>query len=661
MDCIDDRDISIRLKALELGAGMVTSENLVTVVERLLQQLHDTPTSTGTADKSQDHVLNVEPAANSDDEDPEESLHNTADRRVDSPALHSEYSLTLIRQIIKICSRDTYANIVDFEWYLEVLLRLIRLVSSSPPKSQDQQLQFSWAEDIASVIGWELRNVAVRVSTVRTDAVMAAYSLMNIYASDNSLTPSVTGGGGVMTSVVWLVGEYHSCVGASHITLDPFIHPRVHLLPSVAICAYLQAIPKVLSAMVSPQLDWNLERQTMMSLLAARVIHFLDPLTTNPNIEVQERSVEILELMRVIFQAISSHGLDNVSGPLLLTTVMPQLFTGFDLNPVAPTAQRKVPLPAALDLEKSVHGDLSTLLRRADQISCHRSEAAEIESFYHQPPSRKATNTTAIDALTCLGSEPSSYQQTEDDLQEYDSLSRKRVQRRERNKEDPFYIGNENVPSRTSTPFHSILTNINGEDVDVDSIPIMDLDLGDEGPIADSSGMDIRRPRRKRPKEVHVAQDETIEIEDLRMDEGETQPTVPVEHTSLRQQTSQRYLLQVDSSGLGALSFGGDTGSPDLIEVKRQEAQDIEMAKALAEVERLRLEMQRASERIEATDGTPAEGTLVKVKKKKKKKPLGEEITGKEEEQGRQDSEAVPIAKRKRKKKKAGLPQREVG
>ena len=44
------------------------------------------------------------------------------------------------------------------------------------------------------------------------------------------------------------------------------------------------------------------------------------------------------------------------------------------------------------------------------------------------------------------------------------------------------------------------------------------------------------------------------------------------------------------------------------------------MQRALAEVERHRLEMQRASERIQVSDGTPADGTLVMKRKKKKSK-----------------------------------------
>ena len=39
LECIDSPDISIRIKALDLVGGMVSSENLVSIVSRLMKQL----------------------------------------------------------------------------------------------------------------------------------------------------------------------------------------------------------------------------------------------------------------------------------------------------------------------------------------------------------------------------------------------------------------------------------------------------------------------------------------------------------------------------------------------------------------------------------------------------------------------------------------------
>ena len=669
MGCIDDPDISIRLQALDLGAGMVNSDNLVTVVERLMQQLRNAPLSTKTADDARSNTLGVEPAADSDGEDPEETLKPTTEQQDDSPALPAEYRVTIIRQILEICSKDTYANVVDFEWYIDTLVQLVKLVpvaiqSSSEFQGGDGRNQ-SQEADVGSAIGWELRNVAVRVSTIRSEAVRAASSLLAISKSDNSALSS--GGQGVLTFAAWVVGEYSDSSALSYAALDSLIHPKAHLLPSLVICAYLQAIPKALVSAVSYELsDWSSERKTMVSLLVARITHFLEPLTTHPNLEVQERSVEFLELMRITSQAITSHSVENDDGPLLLTRAIPQLFTSFELNPVAPTAQRKVPLPDNLDLDTPINKDLAGLLQRADQDFSLDTEAAEFESFYNQRPTQKTTSGLASDKLPAFEPEPepSSYQQTEFSLSDADVLLRKRNERRERNKDDPFYIGNDDVSSGTSTPFHDILRSTNGEDVDVDSIPIMNLDLGDQGLMTDSSSMDTRKQKRKRPRKVHIAKDENIDHEDSGKDQnvGVTNPQ------QRAKDKAKKSLLQVDSSGLSSFSLNSSETTVGQLDIEKQEAQDTEMAKALAEVERLRLEMQRASERIQATDGTPAEGTLVKKKKKKKlKNPVGEPMAQDEEtshiepQQGPQDAEDTPVVKKKKRKRKPAISNPEDG
>lgn len=669
MGCIDDPDISIRLQALDLGAGMVNSDNLVTVVERLMQQLRNAPLSTKTADDARSNTLGVEPAADSDGEDPEETLKPTTEQQDDSPALPAEYRVTIIRQILEICSKDTYANVVDFEWYIDTLVQLVKLVpvaiqSSSEFQGGDGRNQ-SQEADVGSAIGWELRNVAVRVSTIRSEAVRAASSLLAISKSDNSALSS--GGQGVLTFAAWVVGEYSDSSALSYAAMDSLIHPKAHLLPALVICAYLQAIPKALVSAVSHELsDWSSERKTMVSLLVARITHFLEPLTTHPNLEVQERSVEFLELMRITSQAITSHSVENDDGPLLLTRAIPQLFTSFELNPVAPTAQRKVPLPDNLDLDTPINKDLAGLLQRADQDFSLDTEAAEFESFYNQRPTQKATSGLASDKLSAFEPEPepSSYQQTEFSLSDADVLLRKRNERRERNKDDPFYIGNDDVSSGTSTPFHDILRSTNGEDVDVDSIPIMNLDLGDQGLMTDSSSMDTRKQKRKRPRKVHIAKDENIDNEDSGKDQniGVTNPQ------QRAKDKAKKSLLQVDSSGLSSFSLNSSETTVGQLDIEKQEAQDTEMAKALAEVERLRLEMQRASERIQATDGTPAEGTLVKKKKKKKlKNPVGEPMAQDEEtshiepQQGPQDAEDTPVVKKKKRKRKPAISNPEDG
>lgn len=679
MNCIDDPDVSIRLQALDLGAGMVNINNMVDVVERLMQQLHNAPTATRSVDHGRSHAAGVEPAADSEGENPEETLQPTADPQDETTALPAEYKSTIIHRILDMCSKDTYSNITDFEWYIDILIQLVKLVPpsgrSTPElyESSGGSLRNSPPEkeaDPFSAIGCELRNIAVRVSTVRTEAVKAANSLLSVSGSGGFFALRSAGGEGILTFVAWIVGEYVDDSVSSYHSLDSLVHPKAQSLSPVVICAYLQAIPKVLTSIVSQRLlDWSSEHKTMMSLLVARVIHFLEPLAMHPSLEVQERSVELLELMRVASQAVISHGLENDHGPLLLTRAMPQLFTGFELNPVAPTAQRKVPLPNNLDLAAPINKNLPRLLLLADQGPLAESEAVEFGYFYNKRPIPRVAVGPVLDTLPFLGPESSSsYQQSGDSIPDSDAYMRKRSERWARNKDDPFYIGKDDLSSGTSTPFHDILRSANGEDVDVDSIPIMKLDLGDKIPTADGPDMGTRRQKLKRRKKFDIAKDENIELEDPGVAQSGTASVGTMNDTNPFQRAHDKIkksLLQVDSSGLGSFSLNTSGSAAEHLDIERQAAQDADMTKALAEVERLRLEMQRASERIQATDGTPAEGTLVKKKKKKKlKQPAGDL----EDQYGNpyaeindgpirdsQDAEAVPVMKKKKKKRKPAI------
>ena len=629
MSCIDDPDISIRLQALDLGAGMVSSASLVGVVEQLVRQLRNSPTSSGISDDEGAHATGVQPAADSDGEDPEEALKPTKGFSTDPPALPVGYRINVIRQILQMCCKDMYTNIADFEWYIEILVQLIKLApvtirsshtfTGTGPAEEDEK---NIPEDsIYHAIGYELRNVAVRVDTVRAGVVQAASALINISGGFSSFVASSPGRVSVLQYAAWIVGEYVEYCVDVQATADALLRVTADALPLDALCAYLQAIPKVFACMVSQQpLMWNQERKSITSLLLARIIHFLEPLSTHPNLEIQERAVGILELMRIASQAIVNEDDTDGQAPLLLTRVFPELFSGFELNPVAPSAQRKVPLPDGLDLDMPINDTLSSTLRKVDYDTLDDAHSFQLKSYKKKsipqsPPGLALPTSPMYDP-------EDSYQQAGEGSSDLAALTRKRMMRREKNRDDPFYIGGEDISSGTSTPFHDILKSSNGEVMDVDSIPIMTLDLGEPKGIADHSDAEMKQPQPRRPSRVHVIKDENIEIDSVEQDVSQTISATPTSNLLRHMRDKgKKSLLEVNSNNLGsffltsdakdvALDSEGNGGS--LVD------HDSQMAKALAEVEILRLGMQRASERVQASDGTPAEGTLVKKKKKGK-------------------------------------------
>jgi AP-3 complex subunit delta-1 len=624
LDCIDDPDISIRLRSIDLVVGMVNNDNLTDIVDRLMRQLRSSPLATAADDSSNDHsgFARIEPTAESDDEDLEASLRPAERRPQHPPPLPDDYRTGVIRRILDICSRDTYANIVDFEWYIDVLTQLVRHAPVAPVNRIDsaEDTPAEGHADASNSIGAELLNVAVRVKSVRPAATRAAESL--VAASREHRT---NGSIGFLHSVVWIVGEYAHYLASAEETLTSLLHASVSNLPPKVLGIYLQAIPKVLAYLNGSEgLLWTAERKTMTSLRMARVIYFYEPLTKHPHLEIQERAVEFLELLRLASEAVSVQPVKvqediDPDPPLLLTQAIPSLFDGLELNPVAPSAQKKVPLPDGLDLNQPINPNLDGLLQVSDFNVIQDAEYAEFELFYHE----RVQATADRDFIKKKGQDRSddlpSYQQVSGEpYMEPDVVARRKAERRERNRDDPFYIGNDAYSSGSSTPLHSILKSSNDGEVDIDSIPIMKLDLGErDGQTGDT--LKAQKPKKFQARQlVEIAGDDNIDysvstsesIEDPNPNMGGGSRLLP--------NKGKKSLLQVDSSGIGSFSLEGNASTLD---VEQQQREEEEMAKAMRDVERLRLEMQRASERVQAAN---PQGTLVKKKKKKAPKGTGE-------------------------------------
>jgi AP-3 complex subunit delta-1 len=286
---------------LDLVVDMVNSENLTAIVGRLMRQLRNAPIASTVDDPTNDRgrIAGMVPYAESDDSDAEESLRPHEQKSDQPPPLPEDYRVSVIRRILEMCSRDTYSNISDFDWYIDVLVQLVRVSPSTKGSAAEEEEEAEHDGDVGCGIGRELQNVAIRVKSVRSEAVDAAQSLVLIDRRDQMFPASGNGGLGVLDYAGWLVGEYATYLTKPEPIMDSIMHPTTQQLPAKTVAIYLQALPKVFSSMASnDQISWTAGRKILMSLLMTRIIHFLEPLSTHPNLEVQERAVEYLELMR---------------------------------------------------------------------------------------------------------------------------------------------------------------------------------------------------------------------------------------------------------------------------------------------------------------------------------------------------------------------------
>lgn len=664
MGCLDDPDISIKMQALELVSGMVDGENLQAVVNRLMKQL---ATSATAAEAANGHL---------DDEQTDLEQRLVPDKRgSENTPLPDEYRHEIITRILDMCSHNTYANITDFEWYIEILVHLIRHLPAATTITSSR----GQADDDASLgfrVGEQLRDITVRVKELRLETTRAAETLVLLSNRVIAYPKHGTGQSPVIKSAAWICGEFADYLSNPYEVLNSLIHESSESFNPSTLAIIIQAVPKVLSQIaLSANQEWNLSRGTTMSLLLARTTEFLEKLSSHPNLEVQERSVEFLELLRLASEALSTQSASGNHAPLLMTSAIPSLFTGMDLNPVSAVAQKKVPIPEDLDLDAPINPDLPSILQ-ASQIADHVDNPDDIfHSFYHErQPVHAMTSLQPSPAAALLESpsesDPISYQSAPESPA---TLARRKAERLARNKDDPFYI----APSGDSSPrFHDIISKSNGdEELDVDSIPIIDLQIDHSQTTASNPGVrgtqddPERAARRKKPvRKFVVAADETLDEEGgaSRLSQSASNPTylsaTPRVNRprSLSPQTQPRTnastrptrnLLTVDSSTLESLSLegGGETES----EVLRREAEELEMAIALREVEKKRLEMQREVERQRTVlgEGVEAEGTVVRRKKKKRAKVGDGESEAVDKDVEGEGGERQEKKKKKKKKK----------
>lgn len=644
--CLDDPDVSIRLQALELATGMVSSDNLQNVVDRLMRQLTNSP--------DEDSLAPNGAHEDEDNTDLEQKL--VADKRSSElPPLPNEYRFEIINKILDMCSFETYTNITDFEWYIDTLVKLIRqLPAKSPDLSSNSK---DGTSSLATRVGSQLLDITVRVKELRPEAVRAVESLVLISSRSSLFAAHGNGQNELLKAAGWICGEYTSFLTSPYEVINSIVHDVTHDLSAATITTFVQAVPKIFAYITElANKEWNASRKGTLALMLGRITTFLETLSSHPNLEVQERSVEFLELLKLGSEALSNQPDDATEAPLLLIHALPELFEGAEFNPVSAAAQKKVPIPDDLDLDTPVNDDLNRILQSsqlADIDDDKDEDETHFTSFYYEREVQVPTILQPSNQPHYIESdddEPVSYQQA---TESPETKARKKAERAARNRDDPFYIpGGGHTPSNEMS---SILSK-DQDPLDVDAIPIVDLKI-DVSQL--SSRPEVEKAKRKPKKKFVVAADETIEpsADQLSTSFSDKRAARPISRTlsnnsgtssSVPAARSRKNLLSVDSSNLGAFSLTDDAHQRghSQLDIEKRLAEEAEMAAALKEVERKRLELAREEERArtQVAEGVDEEGTVVKRKKKKKTKPTAEE--------GAVDENGAEVVKKKKKKKK---------
>ncbi|XP_028168613.1 AP-3 complex subunit delta [Ostrinia furnacalis] len=322
--CLDDKDESIRLRALGLLYGMVSKKNLMEIVKKLMVHME----------------------------------------RAEGTLYRDE----LLTRMIEICSQNNYQHVVDFEWYVTVLAELTEMETSAKH---------------GAIIAAQLTEVGARVADVRAFAARECAALCARAAA----APPGPASREVLYAAAYVLAEYCEEEDVMREAISPLVvcaGVGGGQMRARAVCAH--AALKLASRLLL-RYEQRGDRDAALSVLRESVAG-MRPLLCSEDMEVQERAHNAHALLALVLRRLNpedsvlepatsqatddgplvdhdtSNGLDietngedlndeetskGFSGGLIQE--LADLFDG-ELKPVAPKAQKKVPMPADLDLDQ---------------------------------------------------------------------------------------------------------------------------------------------------------------------------------------------------------------------------------------------------------------------------------------------------------------------
>ncbi|EEB12096.1 AP-3 complex subunit delta-1, putative [Pediculus humanus corporis] len=239
LQCLDDKDESIRLRALDLLYGMVSKKNLMEIVKKLMVHM----------DKAEG----------------------------------TSYRDQLLSKIIQICSQNNYQHITNFEWYVSVLVDVTRMEGSQK----------------GPLIADQMMDVALRVKAIRGFCVEQMSLLLEnaqIIAGSGCSSSNMTQ---VLYAAAWICGEFASELPNPRTTLEALLNGKgVTNLPGHIQAVYIQNILKIFSLLFTKGNESGDLKQ--VTELCELICDKLPEYVSSADLEVQERASSALHLMKFV-------------------------------------------------------------------------------------------------------------------------------------------------------------------------------------------------------------------------------------------------------------------------------------------------------------------------------------------------------------------------
>lgn len=312
LECLEDPDITIRYRAVDLLCGVINKKNVRNIVHRLMRQVKNSET---------------------------------------------EYKNHLVERIISSCSADNYANVSNFKWYLQILIDMTEVKGI----------------EHGTLIASQMMDVMIRVKSIRSFGVSEMVKLLSasFILGESTATSNIFE---VLYAASWTVGEFirESEEDHKHV-IESLMSDTCTMLPARIQACYIQAIAKVYAA-AAGQLTAATSSNGQHSDKNGSVDSELAVIDAALNDDTHEHRLQrIMELRTAILGGVEKlwgqsadveiqervftcRNLLELHGELLNENIdageqIMSLFSD-ELNPVAPGSQERVPVPEGLRLDK---------------------------------------------------------------------------------------------------------------------------------------------------------------------------------------------------------------------------------------------------------------------------------------------------------------------
>ncbi|EDV21570.1 uncharacterized protein TRIADDRAFT_29995, partial [Trichoplax adhaerens] len=243
--CLDDKDESIKLRALDLLSGMISKKNLVEIVKKLMRHIETTESTS--------------------------------------------YRDELLSKIIHICSQSNYQYVADFEWYISVLVELAQVDGIHH----------------GSLVATQLLDVTVRVKGIRRFSVQQMTMLLE-NSKLMGITAQGSSTGDVFFAAAWIVGEFSEHLSDLRSIMHIFLQPRATSLPPPVQAVIVHNILKLYSRIYLKAENDN--DQDTIAEVTQMLIDQLPMFGESSDLEVQERACCAIQMLKYI-QKIRDKGL----------------------------------------------------------------------------------------------------------------------------------------------------------------------------------------------------------------------------------------------------------------------------------------------------------------------------------------------------------------